>query len=212
MPTTVAAFDWDGTLTRRDCVVPFLRTVAGTVPFAKRLLASPQPLAGAVARRDRDRLKQLGVAAALTNRSVDEVNETGRRFAERVYDAWLRPDTLARLRWHQASGHAVVIVSASLAPYLEPLGRRLGVDGVVCTRLAVQGGRFTGALDGPNCRGANKETRLREWCSERSGELQVGWAYGDSHGDTALLSMADQAVWVGRQQVEAVPPSQEQAA
>ena len=30
----VAAFDVDGTVTVRDCVVPFLRQVGGTVPMA----------------------------------------------------------------------------------------------------------------------------------------------------------------------------------
>ena len=35
--TVVAAFDVDGTVTTRDCVVPFLRRVAGTAPMAARL-------------------------------------------------------------------------------------------------------------------------------------------------------------------------------
>ena len=35
----VAAFDVDGTITRRDCVVPFLRRVAGTATLGRRLVA-----------------------------------------------------------------------------------------------------------------------------------------------------------------------------
>jgi phosphatidylglycerophosphatase C len=205
MAMTVAAFDWDGTLTRRDCVVPFLVDVAGTSSLCRRLGATPGSLVGAVVRRDRDRLKALGVAAAFTDRSVDDVAERGRRFAQRVLDGWLRPDTMARLRWHQAVGHRVIIVSASLAPYLEPLGRQLGVDAVLCTRVAHVDGRYTGDLEGPNCRGVHKVERLDQWRREHPDDMLLEWAYGDSRGDDALLAAAQRGVKVGRTRLEAVP-------
>lgn len=208
---TVAAFDWDGTLTRRDCVVPFLAEVAGTSWLVRRLGARPATLTTAAWRRDRDRLKALGVAAAFTDRSVAEVAERGRRFADRVLDGWLRPDTMARLRWHQAVGHRVVIVSASLAPYLEPLGEHLGVDAVLCTRLAEVDGRYTGGLDGPNCRGRHKVERLHEWFRDRHDEVTLEWAYGDSRGDDALLAAARRGIRVGRVRLEAVPAASETA-
>ena len=55
----VAAFDVDGTLTRRDCVVPFIRRVGGTVPVAARLAMRSHRLLPAVLRRDRDEVKAL---------------------------------------------------------------------------------------------------------------------------------------------------------
>lgn len=205
MPTAVAAFDWDGTLTVRDCVVPFLGRVAGNLGLGRRLLATPGALLAATARRDRDRLKALGVAAAFTGRPVAEVNEAGRRYAHYVASHWLRPDTLARLRWHQAMGHTVVVVSASLGPYLHPLGRELGVDGVVCSELAVRDERFTGELAGPNCRGHHKVERLRTWLATTGGGSRLAWAYGDSAGDEAMLACAEHPVRVGRRRLDAVP-------
>jgi len=205
MPTAVAAFDWDGTLTVRDCVVPFLGRVAGNLGLGRRLLATPGALLAAAARRDRDGLKALGVAAAFTGRPVAEVNETGRQYADYVASHWLRPDTLARLRWHQAMGHTVVVVSASLGPYLHPLGRELGVDGVVCSELAVRGEQFTGELAGPNCRGRHKVDRLRTWLATVGGGARVAWAYGDSAGDEPMLACAEHPVRVGRHRLDAVP-------
>jgi phosphatidylglycerophosphatase C len=205
MPITVAAFDWDGTLTRRDCVVPFLTTVAGGPALSRRLAATPLSLISAVMRQDRDRLKQLGVAAAFTGRALGEVAERGEHFAERVQQRWLRPDTLARLRWHQAMGHRVVIVSASLSPYLEPLGSTLGVDAVVCTMLQTDGLRYTGGLDGPNCRGVEKVTRFTAWSRTVGDDVDLAWAYGDSAGDEPLLALATNAVRVTRAPIEAVP-------
>lgn len=207
MPTEVAAFDWDGTLTTRDCVVPFVTRVAGTTALARQLLASPGSLAGAVISRNRDRLKELGVAAAFTERLVADVDGHGRRYAEYVAQRWLRPDTVARLRWHQAKGHVIVLVSASLSPYLHDAGRHLGVDAVVCSELEMRNDRYTGALDGPNCRGEQKVVRLRAWLDAHAPDAVVGWAYGDSRGDDALLASAHQAVRVGRRRVDAFPAS-----
>lgn len=207
MTVVVAAFDWDGTLTRRDCVMPFLLEIAGPWAMMRHVVADPVGLIGAVVRRDRDRLKQWGVAGAFRNRSVADVAERGRRFAERVLDGWLRPDTLARLRWHQAVGHHVVIVSASLAPYLEPLGEYLGIDTVLCTRLVHVDGRYTGDLEGPNCRGVHKVERLDGWRRDQPHEVVVEWAYGDSRGDDAMLATARHGVRVGRVRLAAVPAS-----
>jgi phosphatidylglycerophosphatase C len=57
--TRIAAFDLDGTLTTRDCVVPFLREVAGTGRIVAGLLRRPTASGRALARRDRDALKQV---------------------------------------------------------------------------------------------------------------------------------------------------------
>ena len=56
----VAAFDVDGTVTIGDCVVPFLRMVAGT-PRVAGGHAAPRsvPFLAALAHRDRDRVKAL---------------------------------------------------------------------------------------------------------------------------------------------------------
>ena len=60
----VAAFDVDGTLTTRDCVVPFLRARRRHGPIAARLRPVGAPRrAAALARRDRDRLKALAAGA-----------------------------------------------------------------------------------------------------------------------------------------------------
>ena len=70
-PPVVAAFDVDGTLTTEDCVVPFLRLAAGRrLPLAR--LRRPLALAAGLARRDRDRLKELACAAlAGTDAGID---------------------------------------------------------------------------------------------------------------------------------------------
>jgi phosphatidylglycerophosphatase C len=177
-----------------------MRTVNGTVGTAFGLLARSHRLVPALVRCDRDAVKALSSSVVFAGRRMSEVNDHGKRFAERVAGSWIRPRTLALLRGHQARGHDVVLVSASFGAYLRPLGDRLGVDGVLCTELAVDPvSCCTGGLDGGNCRGDEKVRRLHEWlAAHRGGRDQVElWAYGDSAGDLAMLRDADHAIWLG---------------
>jgi phosphatidylglycerophosphatase C len=204
----VAAFDVDHTLTMRDCVVPFLRRVAGPNRFARRLAAQSHLVVPAAARRDRDTLKTIVTSVAVRGRPIDEVREAGRRFGLDVVRSGLRADTVARLAWHRAHGHEVALVSASYDVYLDTIGEHLGVTAVLATRLAVDDdGRCTGALDGANCRGPEKVRRLHAWLDESHGGRRgvVVWAYGDSTGDRELLADADHPVRVGRPLVSVAP-------
>src|SRR5438046_2435902 len=97
---TIAAFDFDGTLTRRDCMVPFLRRVAGSGAVV-RALAVESP---AMARGGRDGVKAGVLRRLLAGRSLDAVTGEGERFAAEILTHRLRPDTVAILRRHQAAG------------------------------------------------------------------------------------------------------------
>jgi phosphatidylglycerophosphatase C len=189
---TVAAFDFDGTLSTRDNLVPFLRRVAGTRRTNRALLAALPSLV--VGHRD-------GAKAVMLRRSlagIDEARlaETGAEFAKRVIATHLRDDVVSRARWHREQGHSVVMVSASLTSFLEPIGEHLGFDAVLATRVEVDAdGRCTGRIIGANVRGKEKARRLDEWLGSQPATI---WAYGNSHGDAALLARADHPVRVGR--------------
>ena len=195
----VAAFDVDGTLTSKDCVIPFMRAVNGTLRTAAGLLARVHHLLPALLRRDRDTIKALASRVVFAGRPIVAIENEGVTFSDEVMTSWIRPETLDRLRDHQARGHDVVLVSASFGVYLRPLGERLGVAAILGTELVVdEAGCCTGALDGGNCRGVEKVVRLHAWLGEhRGGRDQVElWAYGDSAGDIAMLDDADHAAWM----------------
>lgn len=188
--TVVAAFDLDGTLTDRDCVVPFLRRVAGErrlmLTTAAGIVRSPM---GA---RSRDRLKAIA-ARSLAGTHLDAARSIASDFADEVVRERMRPDTLQRLEQHRHDGHHIVIVSASFALYAGPIGERLGVDSVLATELADDGAVLTGDLAGRNCRGAAKVERLTGWFETvglRRSAVRL-YAYGDSRGDRDLLAFAD---------------------
>jgi phosphatidylglycerophosphatase C len=204
--TTVAAFDFDGTLTDGGSVFPFLVAVRGSWPVLRAIAAlSPQLLRAAVTGgAAADSVKEKLFTRLLGGLPVDVVDERSREFATRHLIRHLRSDARHRLEWHQRRGHHVVIVSASPECYVRPAGEQLGVDGVVATRLAVGGGGLlTGGYEGKNCRGAEKYARLvghlRAHDLLRNGRDQPElWAYGNSRGDLRLLNAADHGVDAGQ--------------
>lgn len=192
----VAAFDFDKTVSTRDNVVPFLRAAVGSRRLAWALArTSPRLVAAALDDHKRNAAKAALVHRTLTGYDAARLDEIATAFADDVVDRHLRPDVVTRVEWHRRQGHELVLVSASLAPYLDVIGARLGFDAVIATELAVNDGRLTGELAGANVRGAEKVERLDAWLGDRPAFV---WAYGDSAGDRELLARADHPVSVGR--------------
>lgn len=196
MTRRIAAFDFDGTVSRRDCLVPFLLRVGGIVRFALAMLAEAPRLVGvALKRTSRDDLKAAVFARILRGRSVHDVEAAGEAFAAEIVADRLRPDTLARIEEHRSRGDELVMVSASLDVYLRHVGRALGFDGVCAVELEAADGVLTGVMDGGNVRGAAKVVRLERWLGEPVDAVEL-WAYGDSPGDAELIAAARHGVWV----------------
>jgi phosphatidylglycerophosphatase C len=191
----IAAFDFDKTVSTRDNVVPFLRAAVGTPRLVLALArTSPRLVAAALDDRKRDAAKAALVRHALTGYDAARLAGVATGFADDVVAHHLRADVVERIEWHRRRGHELVLVSASLASYLEPIATRLGFDAVLATELAVgEDRRLTGELTGPNVRGAEKVRRLDAWLGDRPAFV---WAYGDSAGDRELLARADHAIRV----------------
>jgi phosphatidylglycerophosphatase C len=197
----VAAFDFDGTLSNRDNVVPFLRRVAGSRATAGAFTATAAHLARTGRGRwSRDAAKAEVVQRLLAGREATVVETSARGFAADVVGGHLRNAAVELADWHRTQGHRLVIVSASFAVYLRPIADRLRFDAALGTELEVgDDGLLTGQLDGANVRGAEKVHRLDAWLdSTFAGEPPFVWAYGDSSGDRELWARADRAVRLGR--------------
>lgn len=193
-PRRVAAFDFDGTLTPRDTLIPFLERLYG-----RRRLAAAAASVGPPWRPDpgvhrRDAAKAQLLRRLTAGDDAARVTEAGEAYASRL-NGLLVPTMVDRIGQHRRAGHEIVAVSASLATYLVPLlQRRHDFDQVLAVGLAVDDdGRHTGEMLGPNVRGPEKAVVLRRWLAATGGHddgLEL-WAYGNSSGDAELLAMAD---------------------
>jgi phosphatidylglycerophosphatase C len=188
-----AAFDFDGTLVKGTSFPAFLIRLLGRRRFGFALLrAGPSMLAG-YWRTGRDGSKAALLVRAVRGVSANRAVSVGEAFALELSQR-IRPEMIPSIRWHDDRRHQRILVSASLALYLEPFGRLNGFDGVIATRLEVgPDERLTGRIDGSNVRAAHKATLLAEVLGPAPVEI---WAYGDSPGDREMLAMAHHPIWL----------------
>ncbi len=194
----VVAFDFDGTITTKDTLRLFLTRIRGVrelaTTFARHAPHLGLALRGGAAR---DRAKQLICMDVLGGLHQDRAQSAAAETADVVRRHLIRPDAQNRIRWHQAQGHRIIVVSASFEAYVAPVVASLGIDEVIATRWEVEpdSGILTGRLDGLNVRSEAKVTLLENLLG---GHCDLAYAYGNSGGDTAMLARAACPVRVGR--------------
>ncbi|MGA9666285.1 MAG: HAD-IB family hydrolase [Gallionella sp.] len=193
--SVVAAFDFDGTLTRRDTLLPFLLHTLGAPAVARHgLVLLPTLTAYGLRLIRNDVAKQRVLVRCLSGMHADELQQHADRFAASVLPGLLRQEALQRLAWHRQQGHRCVVISASLELYVRPWALASGFDDVIATRLeTLPDGCVTGRLSGANCYGPEKVRRLETLMGPRPGYTL--YAYGDSRGDSELLSASDHAYY-----------------
>jgi phosphatidylglycerophosphatase C len=197
----VAAFDFDGTLTHRDTLVPFLIRSLGWPKFLRALLLSAPWLAAYALRlMSNHRAKARLLQVSLAGWSQAQAQAHARDFVHHYLPTQWRAWGLQQLVQHQRLGHRCVIVSASPGIYLHAVAASLGVDAVLCTEMELQDGRYSGRMATPNCHGQQKVLRLQSWLRTTWGDsvLPELHAYGDTRGDLPLLNLADQAWYRGK--------------
>ena len=182
----VAAFDFDGTITTRDTLLPFLIECFGLSVAPAALLSFLRSLK-VTREKFRDRFKRNILRILFEGKPVAEIYSKTEIHLERI-QSWIRPGAIFQIQKHKASGHRLVLVSASLDIYLSHVARRLGFDDLLCTKMEVSGQTFTGRLVGCNCRGPEKVRQLTELLGSFDNHRII--AYGDSAGDREMICAA----------------------
>jgi HAD-superfamily subfamily IB hydrolase, TIGR01490 len=188
----VAAFDFDGTITSRDTLLPFLIYSAGTGPALRKLSKLSPGLIGYLLNLvSRQEIKERVLKRFFGGMPMSQLCELGEAFSKSdILKKLVYVKALKRLDWHRRQKHRCVLVSASIDAYLEPWSKHMGFDDLVCSKMEVdQYGIVTGNLQGNNCWGEEKVIRLVELLGPREGYTL--YAYGDSRGDHAMLDLAD---------------------
>lgn len=185
----VAAFDFDGTITTKDTFLPFLVRAFGApkVWVSLAMLALPGLMVW-IGKSTRDHFKALLIRKLFPGATVKSLETTGLAHAVQIASL-CRPAALERIKWHKEQGHHLVMVSASLNFYLEPIAKQLGFEDLLCTEVVSADGICTGEMKGENCRAAAKVRRLEALLGPLN-QYEL-YAYGDSEGDTEMLEASD---------------------
>jgi HAD superfamily hydrolase (TIGR01490 family) len=188
---TIAAFDFDGTLTYRDTLIPYLAFCCG---WPRLIWAGfknlPALLGYMLGHIDRKQIKEIFLTELLKGLPISQLKESGTAFIHAHINSNLRPKGIERLKWHQSKGHRCILISANLNVNLEAWAKEMGFERLISSEVAADSaGNATGRLAGENCWGPEKRARLEKLLGSKSGYLL--YAYGDSRGDQEMLELAD---------------------
>jgi len=101
--------------------------------------------------------------------------------------------------WHRRRGHAIVLISGTLAPLARAVGALLAGDReihICATDLECDRERWTGRVNGDAICGPAKERALRRLAAEHYFDLSRSHAYADSFKDRWLLGAVGRSVAV----------------
>ncbi|MFN4173488.1 MAG: HAD-IB family phosphatase, partial [Parachlamydiaceae bacterium] len=154
---TVAAFDFDGTLSKKDMLVPFSLFLNGPV-FTAYAIFKIIPYLGLffLGRKSRQQVKEKFLSFILP-KSRESLEKKGEAFAHTIIPNMLKEEGLARLKWHKDRGDTTVLISANLDLFIVPIGKNLGFDYIFCSNVARP---VTGKLSNINCYGEEKVRRI----------------------------------------------------
>ena len=98
----------------------------------------------------------------------------------------LNDRALNQLDSHRRKGDKIVIVSASMDIWLEPWCLINDFD-LICSIAEIKNGKYTGKLEGENCKGEEKVIQIKD--SYDLTTFERIYAYGDSKHDIPMLAM-----------------------
>lgn len=194
-----ALFDFDGTLSKGDSILPFLwycfRHKAATGKDLYR--AAWAYIDYALKILDDTQAKQEAMAF-LKGKTQAETEALAEGFYQEKLNKMIFPQGIWEIQKCREEGLEVVIISASPDAYMTVLEKKLGVQGVIATQCEKdETGAYTGALASKNCRDYEKTLRIAAWLQEKGDALdeEASRSYGNSTGDLPMLQMT-QNPWV----------------
>jgi HAD superfamily hydrolase (TIGR01490 family) len=101
----------------------------------------------------------------------------------------LAEEGIATLCRHKEAGHHTVLLSGSLPYIVEPLGRILGVDRVICSYLEVCQLRLMGRIRGRHPYSEAKSELILEYADYMGLDLSRSYCYADDHTDVQVLQL-----------------------
>jgi HAD superfamily hydrolase (TIGR01490 family) len=185
-----AFFDLDKTIIAKSSTLAFSKPfqAGGLITRRTVLRSAYAQFVYHVGGADHDQMEKMRqfLSAMCAGWEVQTVRDIVAETLHNVVDPLVYEEAVSLIEEHHLAGRDVIIVSASGAEVVEPIGELLDADGVVATRMRIVDGRYTGEID-YYAYGANKAAALERLAEENGYDLSRSYAYSDSATDIQML-------------------------
>lgn len=188
MQQTIAFFDFDGTITNRDTMLALAEYKTGKAGFLLKMLQlSPSLAALKLNLLSAQKAKQLFLRKFFGGMTVEDFKKLCEGFSVNMLPALIRKDAWQAIEQHRGNADTIVVVSASAGNWIEHWCNQQNIL-FIATRLEIKNNTITGNIEGLNCNGKEKVSRIKEIFN--LADYETIYAYGDSSGDQPMLGIA----------------------
>jgi HAD superfamily hydrolase (TIGR01490 family) len=185
---TLALFDFDGTIARKDTLFEIIKYICGTRKFYIGVCAlSPYFFLYLCKILSSAKLKERVLMHFFRGMSIDTFNRHCCQFAKEIIPSLIRKDALEMINKLKAQKADIAIVTASAENWVAPWCNDLNAT-CIGTRLEVKNGCITGKIEGNNCNGLEKVNRIKGVFNLLIYNKIL--AFGDTYNDLPMLHLA----------------------
>jgi phosphatidylglycerophosphatase C len=186
----LALFDFDGTITKRDSFLEFIKYYKGRTSFILGLIIlSPILFLYKIGIIKNWRAKEMVFTYFFRNESFKEFSSKCEDFSLEIIPNMVKPKAMQKILGHLNKGDRVIIISASFENWLIDWCKSMHIE-LIGSKIEVRENLVTGKIYGKNCFGNEKVNRLNQYLDiSKYSEI---YAYGDSKGDFPLLDLSTQ--------------------
>jgi phosphatidylglycerophosphatase C len=185
----IAFFDFDGTITKKDTLLEFIKFNKGALRlYFGFMLNSPWLLAYKLKIISNQAAKEKVLEFFFGKMNSDLFQERSHQFATEIVPGLVRPEALGEIKKLQNNGVSVVIVTSSPENWISNWAEMVQAK-LIGTRLEIKEGLVTGKIKDKNCHGKEKVRRILEVYN--LSEYDEIYAYGDTAGDKPMLALAN---------------------
>jgi HAD superfamily hydrolase (TIGR01490 family) len=185
----LAAFDLENTLIASNVVASYSWLATRRLPTDERLRFAVKTLMEGPALLKLDRRDRSDFLRHFYRRydgaPADQIAEDSWEMFSDLILTKSFPAAIRRVREHRRLGHRTVLITGALDFVIEPL--RPLFDDIVCARLRLDAGRYTGELVDVPPTGETRAEALADYAQQEGLSLDQSVAYADSTSDLPML-------------------------
>jgi HAD superfamily hydrolase (TIGR01490 family) len=189
---SAAFFDLDKTIIAKSSSLAFSKPfqAGGLITRGAMLRSAYAQFVYLVGGADHDQMEKIRafMSQLVEGWDVETVKEIVAETLHHIVDPIVYDEAVSLMEEHREIGRDVIVVSASGAEVVEPIGELLGADDVIASRLEIVDGKYTGEIE-YYAYAEEKARAIEIMAAERGYDLEQCFAYSDSITDAPMLEL-----------------------